>query len=202
MPLPLLPVDSQPFLCPYGAPQILFLSATEAMAVNHSKATPGPPASHSPAIPSHGCREEPLGWEPTAPAGKPAHGSKRNREGALLGSAMPARAGDSDAATGGTVVAGHLQPKRLVMGSREAAAQHSQGKRGPSRLRCKEPCDAARLHRELPPPGQAVTGGGMCSAGCRGGSRAVAPCPRSPAAVTRCPAPAHPGLGPPRPSTY
>lgn len=36
----------------------------------------------------------------------------------------------------------------------------------------------------------------------QGGSRAVAPCPRSPAAVTRCPAPAHPGLGPPRPSTY
>lgn len=30
-----------------------------------------------------------------------------------------------------------------------------------------------------------------------GGSRAVAPSPRSPAAVTRCPAPAHPGLGPP-----
>lgn len=40
-------------------------------------------------------REEPLGLEPTALAatGKPAHRSKRNREGALLGSAIPARGG-------------------------------------------------------------------------------------------------------------
>lgn len=46
--------------------------------------------------------------------------------------------------------------------------------------------------------GQAVTKGGDALGRVQGGSRAVAPSPRSPTAVTRCPAPAHPGLGPPR----
>lgn len=218
-------------------------------------------------------REEPLGRAPAAPAatGKPAHGSKRKREGALLGSAMPARgglgswgysstpalgprpgsgrggsrdaspgwstskrscsknltlawicsvprerAGDGDAATRRWWASGHRRPTTKEAGYGEQGKRREQeeqlsvpGEAQPRRAArrgggARSRADAARLDRELPPPGwgQAVTEGGDALGWVQGGSRAVAPSPRSPAAVTRCPAPAHPGLSPPRPSTY
>lgn len=151
-------------------------------------------------------REEPLGRERAAPAaaGKPAHGSKRNREGALRGSAMPARgglgsipalgprpgsghvprvvykqkkllkkcdisvdppcptgegSGDGDAPVGQRTPETYNQRGRL-WGAGEAAgaggaARRPRGKRGPSVPPggAQSRADAARLDRELPPPG-------------------------------------------------
>lgn len=72
----------------------------------------------------------------------------------------------------------------------------------PAWRRCEEPCSCSMVTPGAPATGTSGDRGRDALSRVQGGSRAVVPSPRSPAAVTRCPAPAHPGLGPPRPSTY
>ena len=59
---------------------------------------------------------------------------------------------------------------------------------------------AVRFDQELPPPGrgQAVSEGGETLGQVRGRSGAAAVSPHTPMAVPHCPAPVHPGLGPPK----
>lgn len=80
-------------------------------------------------------REEPLGREPAAPAaaGKPAHGSKRKREGALLGSATPARGGGLGSWGCSSIPAREPQPGLGRGDSRDASPGCSTSKRSCSK---------------------------------------------------------------------
>jgi len=114
-----------------------------------------------------------------------------------------ARAGDGDAASRRWWDSGRWRPTTEAagygeQGKRREQEQHPRG--CPARRRVRSRADAVRFDQELPPPGrgQAVSEGGETLGQVRGRSGAAAVSPHTPMAVPHCPAPVHPGLGPPK----